>query len=69
VERAILMIGAWELAHQPEIPYRVTINEAIELGKRFGRYRWPQVCERRPRQAGRRRAARRGREKKAERNG
>lgn len=36
VERAILMIGAWELMHNPEIPYRVTINEAIELGKRFG---------------------------------
>jgi N utilization substance protein B len=36
VEQAILLIGAWELAHRPEIPYRVTINEAIELGKRFG---------------------------------
>ncbi len=36
VERAILMIGAWELVHNPEIPYKVTINEAIELGKRFG---------------------------------
>ena len=36
VERAILLIGAWELVHNPEIPYRVTINEAIELGKRFG---------------------------------
>ena len=36
IERAILMIGAWELVHNPEIPYRVTINEAIELGKRFG---------------------------------
>jgi len=36
IERAILMIGAWELVHSPEIPYRVTINEAIELGKRFG---------------------------------
>jgi transcription antitermination protein NusB len=36
IERAILMIGAWELMHSPEIPYRVTINEAIELGKRFG---------------------------------
>jgi transcription antitermination protein NusB len=36
VERAILMIGAWELMHNPEIPFRVTINEAIELGKRFG---------------------------------
>jgi N utilization substance protein B len=36
VERAILMIGAWELMHALDIPYRVTINEAIELGKRFG---------------------------------
>lgn len=36
VERAILMIGAWELLHNPGIPYKVTINEAIELGKRFG---------------------------------
>ena len=36
VERAILLMGAWELMHNPEIPYRVTINEAIELGKRFG---------------------------------
>jgi N utilization substance protein B len=36
IERAILMIGAWELLHSPDIPYRVTINEAIELGKRFG---------------------------------
>ncbi|HSS27776.1 MAG TPA: transcription antitermination factor NusB [Usitatibacter sp.] len=36
VERGILLLGAWELVHQKEIPYRVTINEAIELGKRFG---------------------------------
>ena len=36
IERAILLIGAWEMVHKPEIPYRVTINEAIELGKRFG---------------------------------
>ena len=36
VERAILLIGAWELVHNREIPYKVTINEAIELGKRFG---------------------------------
>ena len=36
VERAILLIGAWEMVHNPQIPYKVTINEAIELGKRFG---------------------------------
>lgn len=36
VERAILLIGAWELMHCPQTPYRVVINEAIELGKIFG---------------------------------
>ncbi len=36
IERGILLLGAWELLHQKEIPFRVTINEAIELGKRFG---------------------------------
>ena len=36
VERAILVIGAWELAHRPEIPYRVVINEAVELAKSYG---------------------------------
>ena len=36
IEKGILLIGAWEMVHQPEIPYRVTINEAIELGKKFG---------------------------------
>ena len=36
VERSILLIGAWELVHALEIPYRVAINECIELAKRFG---------------------------------
>ena len=36
VEKAILLMGAWELAHALEIPYRVAINEGIELAKRFG---------------------------------
>lgn len=36
VEKAILLIGAWEIAHAPEMPYRVSINEAVELAKRFG---------------------------------
>lgn len=36
VEKAILLIGAWEIAHVPAVPYRVAINEAIELAKRFG---------------------------------
>jgi N utilization substance protein B len=36
VERGILLLAAWELKHSPEIPYRVVINEAIELAKEFG---------------------------------
>jgi N utilization substance protein B len=36
IERAILVIGAWELKEQLEIPYRVVINEAIELAKSYG---------------------------------
>ena len=36
IERAILIIGAWELKSRPEIPYRVVINEAVELAKGFG---------------------------------
>ena len=36
VERAILRLGAYELIEHPEIPYRVIINEAVELAKTFG---------------------------------
>ena len=36
IERAILAIGAWELAHRFEIPFRVVINEAVELAKSYG---------------------------------
>jgi N utilization substance protein B len=36
IERAILVIGAWELKNRPEIPPRVVINEAIELAKAYG---------------------------------
>jgi len=36
VERAILYIGALELAAHPETPFKVVLNEAIELGKSFG---------------------------------
>jgi N utilization substance protein B len=36
VERAILRLGAFELADKPEIPYRVVINEAVELAKTYG---------------------------------
>jgi N utilization substance protein B len=36
VERVILLIGAYELAEHPETPFKVVLNEAIELGKSFG---------------------------------
>jgi len=36
VERAILYIGAFELQAHPETPFKVVVNEAVELGKSFG---------------------------------
>ncbi len=36
VEASVLLLGAFELNHHPETPYRVSINEAIELTKAFG---------------------------------
>ncbi|MBS0338864.1 MAG: transcription antitermination factor NusB [Proteobacteria bacterium] len=36
VERAILYIGTFELLDQPQTPFKVIVNEAIELGKSFG---------------------------------
>jgi len=36
IERAILRLSTYELMHRSEIPYRVVINEAIELAKTFG---------------------------------
>ncbi len=36
IERAILRLAAYELQHRIDVPYRVIINEAIEVAKRFG---------------------------------
>jgi transcription antitermination protein NusB len=36
VEHGVLMIGVYELTHCIEIPYKVAINEAVELAKSFG---------------------------------
>jgi len=36
VERSILYIGAFELLAHPETPFKVVVNEAIELGKSYG---------------------------------
>ena len=36
VEHAVLLIGAYELRHCIDVPYRVVINEAVELAKAYG---------------------------------
>ena len=36
IEHAVLLIGAYELKNNLDIPYRVVINEAVELTKSFG---------------------------------
>ena len=36
IERAVLVIGAWELTHRLDIPYRVVIDEAVEVAKSYG---------------------------------
>jgi transcription antitermination protein NusB len=36
IEHAVLLIGAYELGNHIEIPYKVVINEAVELAKSFG---------------------------------
>ncbi|MBT9594692.1 MAG: transcription antitermination factor NusB [Vitreoscilla sp.] len=36
VEHGLLMIGAYELLHCVDVPYKVAINEAVELAKSFG---------------------------------
>jgi transcription antitermination protein NusB len=36
VERAILWVAGYELLYRMDVPYRVVINEAVELAKAFG---------------------------------
>jgi N utilization substance protein B len=36
IEHGVLWIGAYELSHCPDVPWRVVINECIELAKAFG---------------------------------
>jgi N utilization substance protein B len=36
VEKAVLLIGAYELKERIDIPYKVVINESVELAKQFG---------------------------------
>lgn len=36
VERAVLLVGVYELMFHPELPWRVVVNESVELAKMFG---------------------------------
>ncbi len=36
IERGVLWVGAYELQHCPDVPWRVVINECVELAKSFG---------------------------------
>ncbi|MEQ9463138.1 MAG: transcription antitermination factor NusB [Haliea sp.] len=36
VERSLLRIGTWELVHRIDVPWKVVINEAVSLARKFG---------------------------------
>jgi N utilization substance protein B len=36
IEHAVMWIGAYEFLHAPDVPWRVVLNECIELAKEFG---------------------------------
>ena len=36
IERTLLRMGTYELASRPDVPYKVVINEAVALTKKFG---------------------------------
>lgn len=36
IEHGVLLVGAYELSHSLDVPYRVAINESVELAKRYG---------------------------------
>lgn len=36
MERVVLLMGAWELLDNPDMPYRVVIDESVDLAHRFG---------------------------------
>ena len=40
-DRNILRIATYEMAYRKDVPYKVAINEAIEIAKRFGSIRFP----------------------------
>ena len=36
IELTLLRMGTFELAHRPDVPFKVVINEAVSLAKKFG---------------------------------
>jgi transcription antitermination protein NusB len=36
IDRNVLRVGVWELKYREDIPFKVSVNEAVELGKKFG---------------------------------
>ncbi len=36
IEHGVLLLGSYELIHQADVPYRVVLNEAVDLAKRYG---------------------------------
>ena len=36
VDRNVLRLGVWELAHRPDVPRAVVLDEAVELAKAYG---------------------------------
>lgn len=36
IEQAVLRLGAWELLHARDVPFRVVLDEAVDLAHRFG---------------------------------
>ena len=36
VEHAVLLLGAYELQYRPEVPWKVAVNESVNLAKIFG---------------------------------
>jgi len=36
VEHAVLLLGAYELAHRADVPWKVAVNESVNLAKMFG---------------------------------
>ena len=52
IEHAVMWMGVYEFQHCLDVPWRVVLNECIELAKGIWRHRRPQVCQWRARRPG-----------------